>query len=198
MNTTIKNLKNVLSRKSLLVAAAGAMMLPAIASASDRDRYDRGDRYDYRDDHRDYRRDDRRDDHRDKIDLNIRIGSGPVYENRVERVWVEPVYRTVCDRIWRPAVTQDVCDRVWVEACYEDRDTVYWEHGRKVIRRERVLVSPGHYEDRHRTIVISEGHWENVERQELVSAGHFEDRTTRVRVDDRSSWSFGIFGGLPR
>src|SRR6187399_1598924 len=112
MTRVIKNLKNLLARKTVLVAAAmGGLMVPAIASAGDR--YDRGDRYDYR-----------HDDHHDdvKFNLNLLFGSAPVYETRMERVWVPPVYRTVCDRVWVAAVTQDVCDRVWVDAAYGWRD----------------------------------------------------------------------------
>lgn len=194
MTTNLRSFRNAFFRKSLMIAAAASLTLPAIASAADR--YDRGDRYDSRpdrNDHRDFRPDNRRDDSRDRFDLNIRIGSGPVYEDRTEKIWVEPIYRTVCDRVWRPAVVQEVCDRVWVEPCYEDRETVDYERGRRVVRRERVLVSPGHYEERRRQVVISEGHFENIERQELIAAGHWEYRTTRVRVDDRANWGFGFF-----
>ena len=114
MTRVIKNLKNLLARKAVLVAAGlGALMVPAVASAGDH--YDRGDRYDYRHDHHD-------DAH---FNLNFLFGTAPVYETRIERVWVAAVYRTVCDRVWVAPVTQDVCDRVWVEPVYGWRDVVF-------------------------------------------------------------------------
>jgi hypothetical protein len=190
------------------IAAAAAVLLPSIASAEVHDlgarrdsfrgdagqRYDRGDvnrgRDDYRRDRDDFRHDDFR---RDEVRIDIGLGQRrDRYETRSERIWVEPVYRTVCDRVWVAPVVQDVCDTIWVEPVYEVRETVTYEYGRRVVRRERCLVTPGHYEQRHRQVVIREGHWENVERQELVSAGHWEYRTTQVRIPEPSGWNFSF------
>jgi hypothetical protein len=79
----------------------------------------------------------------------------PVYETREVRVWVDPVYRTVCERVWVP-------DQV------EYRDVVHHGYHRQWIERERVLVTPGHFED--------------VTRQELVTPGHWETHFEQVRV----------------
>jgi hypothetical protein len=200
--------------KTFIACAAAAALLPSIASAEVHDlggrrddfrsasatRYDRGDlnrghddsRYD---DSRHDRNDFRRDDFRRSDDVRIDIGIGQrrdSYEARTDRVWVEPVYRTTYDRVWVAPVVQDVCDRVWVEPVYEIRETVSWEHGRRIVRRDRCLVSPGHFEERHRQVVISDGHWENVARQELVSAGHWEYRTIQYRVPEPSGWNFSF------
>ena len=181
MTRVIKNLKNLLARKTVLVAAAmGGLMVPAIASAGDR--YDRGDRYDYRHDHHD-------DAH---FNLNFLFGSTPVYETRIERVWVPAVYRTVCDRVWVAAVTQDVCDRIWVDAAYGWRDRVYYDRGRRHVERERYIVRPGHFEEVHRQVVVTPGHWQDVERQELVSAGHWEEHPVQVRLENRPRWTLGF------
>jgi hypothetical protein len=177
----IRSLGRLFSRKLMIAAAAGAMLVPSLTFAGDRDRYDRGDRYDYR-----------RDDRHDDFHFNFGFSSGPVYRDRVEQVWVAPVYRTVCDRVWCEPVVQDVRDRVWVDSVYEFRDVVRYERGRRVIVRERVLVSPGHYEDRHRQVVVTPGHWDNVERQELVTPGHWEPRTRRVPVAGGTFFGFGF------
>src|SRR4051812_19098363 len=166
-------------RKFVLAAAVGCagLAIPSIASARDNDRYDHVDHRDFHNDYRDHDRD-----HSD-LRVNVRIGE-PAYERREDRVWVEPVtrttvdrvwvepeYRTVSDRVWRPAETKDVCERVFVEAVYQDR-VCSDRHGRHV---ERVLVSPGHWEERHRTVVVCEAHWENVDRQVLVCDGHWQN-----------------------
>ncbi len=173
-----------MSKFAIVAAAAGLGLTPSIASAREHD----------------LRRD--RDDDRGQVRVDIRIGDGdfgirlpaprrePVYEERVERVWVAPVYRTVCDRVWVEPVVQDVCDRVWIEPVYRDREVVRYEGHHRYVSRESVLIQPGHWEDRHRQVVVSDGHWENVERQELVAPGHWEYRTTRVRVEDRPTWGW--------
>jgi hypothetical protein len=97
------------------------------------------------------------------VHIDLRVGippvivtaPAPVYETREVRVWVDPVYRTVCDRVWVP-------DR------FEFRDVVHYRYHRQWIERERVLASPGHFED--------------VARQELVTPGHWETRFEQVRV----------------
>jgi hypothetical protein len=181
MTRVIKNLKNLLAGKTVLVAAAmGALMVPAIASAGDR--YDRGERYDYRHDH-----------HNDAhFNLNFLFGSAPVYETRIERVWVPAVYRTVRDRVWVAPVTRDVRDRVWIEPVYGWREVVFYDRGRRHVERERYVIRPGHYEDVLRQVVVTPGHWRDVERQELVTAGHWQERPVQVRVNNQPRWAVGF------
>src|SRR4051812_19984372 len=69
------------------------------------------------------------------------------------RVWVEPVYRIVCRRVWVEPVTRVEYERVWCPPRYEWRETVYWEDGVKVVRRERVCVEPGHWDMQRREVV---------------------------------------------
>lgn len=104
----------------------------------------------------------------------------PVYEQREVRVWVEPVYRTVTDRQWVAPEYRTVSDRVWVPDQYELRDVSRFEHGRRYLYRERVLVQPGHYDMVTRQELVCDGHWQNVERQELVTPGHYETRIENV------------------
>ncbi len=199
---------------ALSLAALAA--LPSTTFADDRgDRYDRGARYE-RDDRRDnshHRRGGHHDFHRDsrsstRIDIDIRTGSSwervpppplyveqrvwvePVYRTVGDRVWVAPVYRTVVEKVWVEAVVQRRSDRVWVPDRYEVRETVCYERGRRVVRREHILVEPGHFEHRPCEVVLQpgyfkecprqelvcEGHWETAHRQELVSPGHWETR----------------------
>jgi hypothetical protein len=216
MTRMIRNLRPGRMSKALLttVGAAAAIVVPNIASARDHD-YDRGDRYH---DAREWRHDDYdRVHHHDDVRLNLGIAQGlypaapqrvwvePVYRTVCDRVWVAPEYRTVCDRVWREPVTQDVCERVWVEPCYETRERVWFDrHGARHCDRERVLVSPGHWQEQHRTVVVSAGHWEdvsrqelvcdghwqNVERQEVVTPGHWEEHY--AQVDARPGWSIGF------
>jgi hypothetical protein len=200
--------------KLVIACGAAALLAPVTASAQVHDlggrrddfrgapsqRYDRGDLDRRRDDdRRDFRRDDFRPQRREDVRIDIGLGQRrDAYETRTEQVWVEPVYRTVCDRVWVAPVVQDVCDRVWVDPVYEVREVVTYEYGRRFVRRERCLVSPGHFEERHRQVVIVEGHWQNVERQELVSAGHWEYRTTQVRIPEPSGWNFSLGYGYGR
>jgi len=112
-----------------------------------------------------------------------RVWVEPVYQERTTKVWVEPVYRTVCDRVWREPVTQEVCDKVWVPERVEVRDVAHVDRrGHRTWTRERVIVSPAHYEEQRRTVIVTPGRWENVERQELVAPGHFDTRCERVCV----------------
>lgn len=172
----------------------GFLLLPSVALADNRfnthRERDRGDRYDHRDDR------DRRD-NRGRVDIEIRGGGygrapvvreervwiEPVYRTVTERRWVEATYRTVSDRVWfQPVVRREVYDRVWEPDRYEWRETVCWEHGRRVVRGATVLVERGHFEDRCRDVVIAPGHYEDRPRQELVCAGHWEDCTRQELV----------------
>ncbi len=159
---------------------------------------------------------------RDRVGVDIRIGESdcrPLVRERVTRVWVEPVYRTVCDRVWVAPVYRTECSRVWVEPVYktaceqvwvpdrfEIRETVRWEHGRRIVCRDSVLVCPGHFDKVERQILVCDGHWQNVERQvlvadghydrverqELVTPGHYEDRVQRVEVRERPTGFLGL------
>jgi hypothetical protein len=180
---------------AVLGAAALGFMAPstALADRSDRHDYraqrasDRGDRY------REQFKGDRRDDYdRTDVRLDLRIGGDPfcrepLFQERETRVWVEPVYRTVCERVWVEPVYRDECERVWVPDRWEVRDRVYRDEcGRRVVARERVLVEPGHWEERVHRVLVCEGYWKTVERQELVRQGHWEVRRERFAVGD--SW----------
>ena len=101
-------------------------------------------------------------------------GPGPAPGSRYERVWVEPVYRTVRKRVWVEPVCRVVYGRVWVPPRHEWRETVYWENGVKVIRREHVCVAPGRWEMHRHEIVERPGYWTVVEERELVSGGYWK------------------------
>jgi hypothetical protein len=217
MRNTLNRIMSVgLGRVMGLALATGTVALiaaPAEAGSGDRYRGDsRGDRYERRD---------RRDDGGVRIDVDLNFGRtrivdrkwrepryeerqvrvwvDPVYKTVCDRVWVEPVYETVTDRVWREPVVKRECEKVWVPACYEERIVTVRDHrGRLVRRRERVEVSPGHYETREREVVVRpgcwetierrelvcEGHWKTIERQEIACEGHYEWRTERVKVAD--------------
>ena len=101
--------------------------------------------------------------HHDGVRLDVQLpippvviaAPAPVYETREVRVWVEPVYRSVCQRVWVP-------DQ------FEFRDVVHQGYHHRWIERERVLVTPGHFED--------------VTHQEVVTPGHWESHLEQVRV----------------
>src|SRR4051812_41862430 len=112
-----------------------------------------------------------------------RVWVDAVWKNE-GRVWVEPVWEKVSDRVWCPPVTRDVCTRVWIEPSYEVRETTVWEHGRRIVRRERVEVAPGHYEERHSDIVVADGHWDTTDKWVLRSDGHFEGKDRWVCVSE--------------
>jgi hypothetical protein len=115
----------------------------------------------------------------------------PVYRVRYVRKWCPPVYRPVCKRIWHEPVIRVWYDRCWVPPRYGWVETVCWEHGVKVIRREWTCIEPGHWQtvrreevvkpgwweevvvERH---VVEDGHWTTVEERELVAAGHWAER----------------------
>ncbi len=118
-----------------------------------------------------------------RIGIDLR-DSGPRYETRTTRVWIEPVYRIVCDRQWVEATYQTVCERVWVPDRYEDRQIVRYDGWCRHIECVRVLVQPAHYEEQQRQIVIAPAHTQDVQRQELVSPGHWEYRQERAGVCD--------------
>jgi len=183
-----------------LAGAAAVAALGAGPSLAQADRYGRG---------RDYDRDDRgRDTH-----VNFRIGERdrfeerrvwvePVYRTVCDKVWVEPVYRTECEKVWCEPVYQTVCEKVWCPDRFEVRDTVCYEHGRRVIHRERVLVerghyveqnrqvlvTPGHYDNVEHRVCVSEGHWSTVERRECVTQGHWEN----IRDNHDARWNLGV------
>ena len=184
------------SRISLLAAATFGVMLagPAPALAGRFDTHhddDRGRRYERdRDDHR-HRDRDHHDSH-GRGHIGISIGGGsyrpapprmieqrvwipPVYRTVADRVWIEPVYRTVVERVWIEPEVRTIPDRKWVPDQYEWRDVVtYDHHGRRCVRRERVLVERAHFVECARDIIITPGRWEEHPRQELVCAGRWE------------------------
>jgi len=137
-------------------------------------------------------------DHHHDDNVHVDVGFGQRYEPRCQerqvRVWVEPVYRTVCDRVWVEPVVRTEYERVWVPAVYEWQEVTRRDFcGRLERVRERVEVSPGHYDERRREVVVRPGHWDTVERQELVCAGHYEWRTERVRVaESDQGWRVGF------
>src|SRR4051812_4774602 len=182
-----------------LLAAAAVGASPSAALAGRHGGYDRGDS-------------DRGDvrigfdlpsvivlDHRDTIDCDpvaTRVSVQPVYRTTCDRQWVPATYRTACERVWVEPATRIECVRVYVPACYEWRDVVRYEYGYRTVCRQRVLVSPAHYEEQRRAVAVTPGHyeevqrqvlvceggWQNVERRELVTPGHWE---TRERIVER-------------
>jgi hypothetical protein len=90
------------------------------------------------------------------------------------KVWVEPVYRIVCRRVWVEPVVRVEYERVWCPPRYEWRETVYWENGEKIVRRERVCVEPGHWDMQRREVVVSPGYWKMIEGRELLSPGYWK------------------------
>jgi len=116
----------------------------------------------------------------DRFDADIRIGEPAPCVDRTVRIWVEPVYRTVSDRVWVEPVYKTVCENVWVPERCEVRETVCSEHGRRIVRRDRVVVEPGHMDRVERRVLVTEGHFDCVERRELVCAGHYETRVERI------------------
>lgn len=212
MSTATKqNLTDKWGRIVALALATGGMSLSTTQAVAGERGYDRGREGSYRP--RWEERSHERHDDDPRVDLNIQFGrSGPRYEERQVRVWVEPVYKTVCDRVWvgpeyrtvsdrvwREPIVRIECERLWVPARYEE----HWIT--RVDRRgcrervcERVCVEPGHFDERRHEVVVKpgcwetverrelvcEGHWKTIERQELVCDGHYEWRTERVRVAD--------------
>jgi hypothetical protein len=175
-------MRNTFNNLITLALTSGSVALVAApAQAGGRERYHG---YDHHDD--------------SSVHVDIGFGTGPRYERRYDerrvRVWVEPVYRTVCDRVWVEPVVRTECERVWVPAVYEWQDVTRRDFcGRLERVRERVEVSPGHFEERRREVVVSPGHFDTVERQELVCAGHYEWRTERARVAERDAgWRAGF------
>jgi hypothetical protein len=153
-----------------LLAAAALSILPAATFA------------DHHDDHVDVR---------GGIGLNLNFGN-PVVEERTTQVWVEPAYHTVTDRVWCPPVTQNVTQRIWITDGFETRDVIRYERGRRIIVRENVLVTPGHYEDRVAQVEVTPGHYEDVQRQECVTPGHYETRVAEIEHHDSLAVRFPI------
>ena len=218
-NHTFARLTNtcgkLFARKWLLGSVATLALaggVPAVAQAGhDYDRYDRvGDRYDH---------------DRPRVELGIRIGEPspghdgrydrretrfgtrevrvwvpPVYKTVCDKRWIEPVYQTVCEKKWVEPVYQTVCEKAWVPDVFETRECRRYDPrcGRTVTVIERVLVRPGHFENRDRQVCVTAGHFETcerrvcvaegrfetVDRQELVCDGHYETRVERVVVRD--------------
>ena len=97
------------------------------------------------------------------------------------QVWVEATYRTVTDRQWIEPTYQSVTQRVYVPDQFGWHDAVAYDFfGHPFVRRERVLVRPGHYEDQLQQQVVCEGHWQEVQRQELIAPAHWETRVQPV------------------
>jgi len=174
MNMFGLNLKRLVTstrmgKLAIAGAAAVALGAPAISQAAEY----RGNRYEERRDRDDrHDRNDRHDHDRGRIDVQLNLGRF----QPERRVWCPPVYRTVSDRHWCEPVYKTVCEQVLVPAVYEDRQVVYYQHGRRCTRIERVCVTPAHYESRDRQVCVTEGHWDPIDRQELVAAGHWDYR----------------------
>ena len=128
-------------------------------------------------------------------DLHVRVNIGrpapqvqrvwvePVYETRVDRTWVEPVYQTQTNRVWHEAVYQDRCDKVLIPERWETHTRMARDNrGRVVEIRERVLVSPAHYEDKHVQVLVRDGYFEDVCSQVLVCDGHWIESPKQVCV----------------
>ena len=99
------------------------------------------------------------------------------------RIWIEPVY-------------EERATQVWVEPVYEVRDVVRFEHGRRCVSHERVLVRAGGWQNVEKRVCVP-AHYRNEDRQVLVTPGHFETQTTRVcvregRWDGAVSFGFGL------
>ena len=74
---------------------------------------------------------------------------------------------------------RDLQPDVWVPAKFGWREVVTYDAcGCPVVRRERVCVSPGHFETIRREVVVRSGWWETVERREVVAEGHYETKGT--------------------
>lgn len=183
----------------LLGGAAAVAALGAGPSLAQADRYERDRDGRFRDERIDFRIGERRDRFEER-----RVWVEPVYRTVCDKVWVEPVYRTEVQRVWCEPVYQTVCEKVWVPDRYEVREVVRNEHGRRVIRRERILCERGHYVEQNRQVLVSAGHWDNVEkrfcvsegywstveRRECVTPGHWE--TVAVRDHREPRVNFGI------
>ena len=125
-----------------------------------------------------------------------RIWIEPVYEERATQVWVEPVYRTECVPVFVNEYFETKTERVWVEPVYEVRDVIRFEHGRRCVSHERVLVRAGGWQNVEKRVCVP-AHYRNEDRQVLVTPGHFETQTTRVcvregRWDGAVSIGFGL------
>src|SRR5205807_4479900 len=88
----------------------------------------------------------------DRIDLNIRLGEPVACGERTVRIWVEPVYRTITDRVWVEPVYKTVCENVWVPDRCEVRERTCFEHGRRIVREERIVI-PGHFDRVERRVL---------------------------------------------
>ena len=159
---------NKLSKWLCASAAAVALAVPAVSQAAPGPWRGGGGDDDHNrfDDHRGGA-DDRHDNDHDRGGgggVNIRVGEPhPRYITREVQVWVPAVYRTVCEKVWVPDV-------------YQDREVQFiGGKGRLRTRIDRVLVTPGHYENR--------------DRQVLVIPGHYETKCEQVKVSD-GDWGF--------
>jgi hypothetical protein len=208
MTGLIRTLSGKLRSKTLLtlaVAAGLSGLAPTSARAGDDGRY--GDPWgrDYRHtvEHR-YERTHRDHNHgksQIKVDVNfgrpryeerrVRYWVEPVYNTVRERVWVEPVYKTECERVWVPPVYNTVYEDVCVPARYELRDCVRYEHGRRIVVRERVLVEAEHHRRVARNVCVSEGRWDTVERRVCISQGHWDVVERRVCASE-GRWDYRV------
>jgi hypothetical protein len=113
--------------------------------------------------------------------------AAPQCDPTPQRVWVEPVYRTVTDRVWIEPVTTVQVQRFDVPAQYGVRDVVFRDYyGHARIRREQVLISPTHCEERSVPVVVCPGHFEEQTHQVLVCDGHWETQVDQpVTVVER-------------
>lgn len=123
-----------------------------------------------------------------------RVWTEPVYEERATQVWVEPVYRTECVPVFVNEYYETRCERVWVEPLYEVREVVRFEHGRRCVSRERVLVRAGGWQYVDRRVCVP-AHYRNEDRQVLLTPGHFETRTGRACVRE-GRWDGGVSVGF--
>jgi hypothetical protein len=174
------------SLKKLAIGALAVGIIGPVAQAKDKDRHDDVNFGVSADNHGNFGLDlsiFSHDHDRDRFARPVpceRVWVDAVWVNRAERVWVDAVYVPVRERVWCPPVTKEVCTRVWVEPTYEDRETVTWQHGRRVVIRERVQVCAGHYEERKSTVVVTEGRYDTVEKWVLKCDGHWETRDNWV------------------
>jgi hypothetical protein len=164
---------NTFKKLALAAVVAGAALIPTSAFAGDR-----GDRYYYGKHH-----------DRGHVDFSIGYAQGGYVQT--QQVWVQPVYRTECDRVWIEPVYRTECGRVWVEPVYGCREYVRWECGRRVVVRERVVVTPGYWQNTSTQVLVCAGHWEARERQVLVTEGYWATAPVAAPRNDAFVFNFG-------
>lgn len=107
-----------------------------------------------------------------------------VYEDRCDRVWVEPVYQDVCQKVWCEPVYETRCERVLCPEVCQFREVRRYDSrcGRWESVRERVVVSPAHYDNRETRVLVCAGHFDEVHNRVCVTEGHFNEVHNRVCV----------------